>query len=63
MISPGVAVQVKGFASRFQFAMYDLIVLTSTRSEVNVPRLIACLVMILNQISTWFSQELPVGVK
>ena len=33
MISPGVAVQVKGFASRFQFAMYDLIVLTSTRSE------------------------------
>ena len=26
-------------------------------------RLIACLVMMLNQISTWFNQELPVGVK
>jgi hypothetical protein len=52
MISPGVAVHVKGFASRFQFSMYALIVLMSTRREVNVPRLIACLVMMLNQIST-----------
>ena len=43
--------------------MYDLIALMSTRSEVNVPRLIACLVMMLNQISTWFRHELPVGVK
>ena len=41
--------------------MYALIVLVSTRREVNVPRLIACLVMMLNQISTWFNQELPVG--
>src|SRR4026207_2361938 len=63
MISPGVAVQAKGFASRFQFSMYDVIVLMSTRREVNVPRLIACLVMMLNQISTWFNQELPAGVK
>jgi hypothetical protein len=63
MISPGVAVHTKGFESRFQFSMYDLIALMSTRREVNVPRLIACLVMILNQISTWFNQELPVGVK
>ena len=63
MMSPGVAVQVNGFAPRFQFSMYDWIVLMSTRREVNVPRLIACLVMMLNQISTWFNQELPVGVK
>ena len=61
MMSPGVAVQVNGFAPRFQFSMYDWIVLMSTRREVNVPRLIACLVMMLNQISTWFNQELPVG--
>jgi hypothetical protein len=32
----GVAVQAKDFASRFQFSMYDLIVLMSTRREVNV---------------------------
>ena len=63
MISPGVAVHKKGFAPRVQFSMYDLIALTSTRREVNVPRLIACLVMMLNQISTWFNHELPVGVK
>ena len=63
MISPGVAVHVKGCASRFQFSMYELIVLISTRRELNVPRLIACLVMMLNQISTWFNHELPVGVK
>ena len=50
IISPGVAVHAKGFASRFQFSMYDLIALMSTRREVNVPRLIACLVMMLNQI-------------
>jgi hypothetical protein len=29
---------------------------------VKVPRLIACLVMMLNQISTWVNHELPVGV-
>jgi hypothetical protein len=55
-------VQVNGFASRFQFLMYELIVLMRTRREVKVPRLIACLVMMLNRISTWFNHELPVGV-
>ena len=53
---------MNGFASRFQFLMYELIVLMRTRREVKVPRLIACLVMMLNQISTWFNHELPVGV-
>jgi hypothetical protein len=53
---------VNGFASRLQFSMYELIVLMRTRREVKVPRLIACLVMMLNQISTWFNHELPVGV-
>ena len=58
----GVAIQANGFASRFQFSMYELIVLMRTRREVKVPRLIACLVMMLNQISTWVNHELPVGV-
>ena len=55
-------VQVNDFASRLQFSMYELIVLMRTRREVKVPRLIACLVMMLNRISTWFNHELPVGV-
>ena len=63
MISPEVAVHTNGFAPRFQFSMYDLIAVMSTGREVNVPRLIACLVIMLNQISTWFNHELPVGVK
>jgi hypothetical protein len=36
--------------------------LMRTRREVKVPRLIVCLVMMFNQISTWFNHELPVGV-
>jgi hypothetical protein len=35
----------------------------SWRSDLKVPRLMACRVMMPNQISTWLSQELPVGVK
>jgi hypothetical protein len=62
-MSSGVAVQVKGFASPFQFVMYLLVESISRRTDLKVPRLIACLVMTPNQISTWLSQELPVGVR
>jgi hypothetical protein len=38
-------------------------VLISWRTEPKVPRLMACWVIMPNQVSIWLSQELPVGVK
>lgn len=34
-----------------------------TRNDPKLPRRMACRVMIPNQISIWFSHELPIGVK
>src|SRR3982750_2528559 len=34
-----------------------------TLTELNVPRRIACRVMLPNQVSIWLSQEDPTGVK
>ena len=53
---------MKGFASRFQFSMYDLIVVMSARRDLNVPRLIDCRVIMPNHVSTWFNVAIHLGV-
>ncbi len=58
-----LAVQRKGLASSFQFAMKRLIARSSFQTASKLPRRIAWSVMTANHRSTRLSQEALVGVK
>ena len=57
-----VAVQTKGWALAFHWAVYRSIRAMSSETFRNESRRTACRVMMPNQISTWLSHEAYVGV-
>lgn len=63
MIAAGSFVQTNGVGWSFQRAMYRLICVISALTVLKEPRRTDLRVRILNQASTMFSQEAPVGVK
>lgn len=62
-MSSAVLVQMKGSQRSFQPSMNVSMVVMRSFTEVNVPRRIACRVMIPKKISTMFNHEPEVGVK
>jgi hypothetical protein len=62
-ISSAVAVQTNGSGSVFQCSMWARLRWIRALTEVNVPRRMACLVMMPNQVSIWLILEGPTGVR
>ena len=58
-----MAVQTNGSGSVFQCSMWARMRWIRALTEVNVPRRMACLVMMPNQVSIWLIHEEPTGVK
>ncbi len=58
-----MAVQTNGSGSVFQCSMWARMRWIRALTEVNVPRRMACLVMMPNQVSIWLIHEGPTGVK
>jgi len=56
-IESAVAVQTKGLAVALELRTKASVFCTGSLTLRKVPRRMACWVMRLNQISTWFSQE------
>ena len=63
MILSGLAVQKKGFGSRFASATYRLMAAWRSTTDRKTPRFRVRLVSVAKKVSTAFSQEQEVGVK